>query len=636
MAKFEVERASTTEGLPVSPSMGPALVMAKVSTHATPIDWRVVLICIIATAVGAAAGWAAQLLIKLIRLITNLSFYGRWSLQYADARNHHLGLWIIIIPVIGAAIIGLFARYGSRAVAGHGIPEAMEQVLTNQSQIPARMTFLKPLAAAVSIGTGGPFGPEGPIIATGGAVGSLLGQLISITAAERKVLLSAGAAAGIAAAFGTPVAAVLLAIELLLFEFRPRSIIPVLFAVAAATLLHVQFEGSEPMFPITGAALSDPSLIAMVTYTILGLLIGIGAVVITRSVYAVEHFCEHLPIHWMWRPALGAVVVGIIGYINPATLGPGYFNLDYLLSDHVLMGTAALLCLLKFVSWTISLGSGTSGGTLAPVFTIGGTLAAVLGIETLHLFPNCGIDLRVAALMGMVAIFAGASRAILTSIVFAFEVTRQNSAMLPVLCGCGSAYIISALLMQHSIMTGTLASKGVRVPVEYGADELDQMLVKDVMTPNPFVLRGDQTVAEAAAWLLQSSADAKHQGYPLVNDRGHLIGVLTRRDILAPIDGTTRLEQLLRRPPVLVYSDCTLRDAVDHMINHDIGRLPVIARGASAKIVGMITRSDVLSVHHRKHRETHHLRRAIDPLRRFRQMRNGEQLPANGEQDDAA
>jgi CIC family chloride channel protein len=631
MAKLEIERASTTEGLPVSPSLGPALQMARMPTHTTPINGRVVLMCVVSVGVGAVAGWAAQLLIAVIALFTNISFYGRVTFAHADARGNHLGPWVIAIPVIGAAIVGLIARFGSRGVAGHGIPEAMEHVLTNQSRIPAKMTFLKPLSAAISIGTGGPFGPEGPIIATGGALGSLVGQLMSTTAAERKVLLSAGAAAGIAAAFGTPIAAVLLAIELLLFEFRPRSIIPVVFAVAAATMVHAQFEGLAPMFPFSGAPPVFPDVQALLTYTMLGSVIGVAAVVLTRSVYGVERFFEHLPIHWMWQPALGAVVVGVIGYMDARTLGPGYFNLDYLLSNHVALTTAAILCVLKFFSWTISLGSGTSGGTLAPVFTIGGSFAAVLGFWTLHLFPSCGIDLRVVALMGMVAIFAGASRALLTSVIFAFEVTRQNAVMLPVLCGCATAYVISALLMRHSIMTEKLASQGVRVPVEYGADDLEQMLVQDVMTPDPDTLSSAQTVGDTRLWLKTSTDESEHQGFPVVDEQQILVGVLTRRDVFNEVAPQTPLAYLIRRPPVLVYADCTLRDAVDHMINHNIGRLPVIRRGEKGNVVGIITRSDILSVHRQRHHETTSARRSLDPWRWMRGQRAGRHGGENGE-----
>ncbi len=336
--------------------------------------------------------------------------------------------------MIGALIIGLMARYGSRAVAGHGIPEAMEQVLLNQSRIPPKMTFLKPISAAISIGTGAPYGAEGPIIATGGAFGSLLGQLLSVTAAERKTLLAAGAAAGIAAAFNAPIAAVLLAVELLLFEFRPRSLIPVnALACVIAAAIHVAFEGAEPFFKFGANAIAATTPGAVAAYLIIGVIAGVGAVILTRTVYAIEHFFEHLPIHWMWHPAIGAVVVGVIGYVLPQTFGSGYYNINHMLENSLPLKMLLLLGVLKFLSWTISLGSGTAGGTLAPVFTIGGALGAISGVAMQRMFPHAPINIGMAALVGMVAIFAGASRALLTSVVFAVETTLEPNSIMPML-----------------------------------------------------------------------------------------------------------------------------------------------------------------------------------------------------------
>jgi H+/Cl- antiporter ClcA len=589
--------------LPVSVSMGPVLAAVKVPAHATPLDGRALWMCVLALPIGAAAGLAAEALLWLIAFITRVSFYGQWQSAggAVDPRQTAMGLWIVLVPVAGAIVVGLLARYGSPAVAGHGIPEAMEQVLRNQSRIPARMMFLKPLSAAVSIGTGGPFGAEGPIIATGGAMGSVVGQLLPTSASERKVLLSAGAAAGIAAAFGTPVAAVLLAIELLLFEFRPRSILPVALASAVATAMHAHMDGSGAMFPFVGAAVSAPGDWSLFLYTVLGAVIGLGAVVLTRTVYAVEAAFEHLPVHWMWRPAFGAVVVGVVGWCDPGILGPGYFNLRDLLAGTLVLKAAGVMCALKFLAWTVSLGSGTSGGTLAPVFTIGGSLAAVLVMLGRGLPWMAGVDVRVAALVGMVAIFAGASRAFLTSVVFAVEITHEQNAILPVVCGCAAAYVVSALLMRHSIMTDKMARQGVRVPVEYGADALEQRLVAEVMARSPVTLAAGETVGRVRSWIGSGVAGTSHQGYPVVDEAGNLCGVVTRRDIFDPVAAAGALVMsLVRRAPVVVYADCSLRDAVDHMVNHKIGRVPVIERGTTGKLIGIVTRGDVISAWRRK------------------------------------
>jgi H+/Cl- antiporter ClcA len=237
--------SSSTEGLPVAPSMGVTLESVVTPQLSTTVSARVVFLSLIAIVIGLAASVVAQILLALIGLITNLCFYGQLTTQFLSPAANHLGLFVTIVPALGlgGVVVGLMARYGSEAIRGHGIPEVMEQILRNQSRIRPRVTFLKPLSAAIAIGTGGPFGAEGPIIATGGALGSLIGQLLKTTGDERKILLSAGAAAGMAATFGSPVLAILLAIELLLFEFRPRSLIPVAFACTAATALRLKFMG---------------------------------------------------------------------------------------------------------------------------------------------------------------------------------------------------------------------------------------------------------------------------------------------------------------------------------------------------------------------------------------------------------
>ncbi|MCC6424277.1 MAG: chloride channel protein [Phycisphaerales bacterium] len=603
-AARKIEQSSTTGGLPVSPSLGPTLEAAEVPHEGTAFGPRAVYVSIAAMVVGLAAALASRALIYLIWFLTNLFFYHRFSVEIIHQPMEIVSPVVIGVPVIGAIIIGLMARYGSRAVAGHGIPEAMEQVLLNQSNIPAKMTFLKPVSAAISIGTGGPYGAEGPIIATGGALGSLLGQFLPVTTGERKTLLAAGAAAGIATAFGAPVASVLLAIELLLFEFRPRSIIPVALACVVATVVHYVFEGEGPFFHFAPSELDPVTRAAMMAYLVIGCIIGVGAVVLTRTVYLIEHLFEKIPIHWMWHPAIGAVLVGVIGYLAPRTFGSGYFNIDDLLSQKLALGAIVFLGIMKFLSWTISLGSGTAGGTLAPVFTIGGTLGAILGIAGRHLFPQAHIDISMAALVGMVGIFAGASRALLTSVVFAVETTMAPMTILPALAGCSAAYLVSCLLMRHSIMTEKMARQGVHVPEEFEADFLDTVSVSQMMSRPIVSLLENRPVGEVRDWIQSGAQGSSHQGFPVVDANGYLLGVLTRRDLLKmEVPGQVPVKDLLRRRPSVVYDDCTLRDAADHMVNHDVGRLPVVSRQEPSKLVGMITRSDVLRAHRMRLRE---------------------------------
>ena len=568
------------------------------------VDARVVFICALSIVIAAAAGVVAQALTRLIGFVTNLAFYGRVSSVFVSPAANRLGPLVILVPIAGAVVVGLMARYGSAAIRGHGIPEAMEQVLLNKSRIPARVTVLKPVSAAISIGTGGPFGAEGPIIATGGALGSLLGQLLHTTAVERKTLLAAGAAAGMTATFGSPVSAVLLAVELLLFELRPRSLIPVALAAAAATAVRIAFVGIPPAFAMPNIA--QPGEAALTVYVVLGAAVGVAAVAVTKIVYAVEDAFDHLPIHWMWWPAIGAVAVGVCGYFAPHTLGVGYDNIDRILSGDIAGEALLFLGGLKFISWSISLGSGTSGGTLAPLFTIGGALGGLLGEVVARSFPHLGVDPRIAALVGMAAMFAGASRALLASVVFAFETTRQPIGLLPLLGGCTASFLLSCLMMRNTIMTEKIARRGVRVPGEYAADFLDQVTVGLCASKPVVTLNADDLLEAVRGWIAGHGQGSSHQGFPVVDAAGDLVGVVTRRDLLDPErQGSARVRELIRRPVAVAFEDSSLREAADHMVQEEVGRLPVVSRAAPHKPIGMLTRSDLLAAHRRRLDETH-------------------------------
>ncbi len=569
------------------------------------IDRRVLLLCLLSILLGVVAAFVAQLLMGLIAVITNLAYFGDISLQFRAPANAigRLGLWSVPIPVIGAILIGLMARFGSKAIRGHGIPEAMEQVLTNESRIPARIAILKPVSAAISIGTGGPFGAEGPIIATGSALGSIAGQVIRTTPMERKTLLAAGAAAGMAATFGSPVSAVLLAIELLLFEFRPRSIIPVALAACTATGIRMAFEGMEPVFRMSN--LQQPPGTALIVYTLLGGLMGLVSVVVTKAVYAIEDGFEKLPVHWMWWPAIGAIAVGIVGILAPDTLGVGYYNIEAILSNRLTATAIVILCSMKFLSWSIALGSGTSGGTLAPLFTIGGGFGAVMGIGLERWVPSLGVDPRIAALVGMAAIFSGASRAMLASAVFAFETTLQPFGLLPLLGGCATAYLVSSLLMRNSIMTEKIARRGVRTPGEYIADVLDQVLVRDAGSVNVMSINAEQSIAVVRKWLAENFAATSHQGFPVLDSNQTLIGLVMRHDLVDPAtSGDRKVSEIMCHPVCYLYDDCTVRQAADHMVVHAIGRLPIVSRTGPHRLVGIITRSDVMAVYQKRVQES--------------------------------
>jgi chloride channel protein, CIC family len=594
MADRTIIDSSSTEGLPIAPSLGPTLDTILTPRRSTAINGRVVFITAIAVAIGLTAGVIAQILLRLIGLITNLSFYGRLAPQFTSPAGNHLGLFVIIVPAVGGLIVGLMARYGSVGIRGHGIPEVMEQVLRNQSRIPPRLVLLKPISAAIAIGTGGPFGAEGPIIATGGALGSLIGQFLKTTADERKILLSAGAAAGMAATFGSPVSAVLIAVELLLFEFRPRSLIPVTFASVAATAVRMAFFGSAPIFAMSNVGpLNQTSLIL---YVLLGVVVGVISVGVTRMVYLLEDAFGLLPIHWMWWPALGGLVVGVIGYWIPQTLGVGYDNIRLELSGTLSERALILLCAFKFLSWAISLSSGTSGGTLAPLFIIGGALGTALGGGATALFPSVGLNVRIAGLVGMAAMFAGASRALLASIVFAFETTLQPFAMLPLAAGCTAAYLASSLLMKDTIMTEKIARRGISVPVDYAADFLSQILVREVASYEVVSLRGDQTLAEVRSWIADHRPGSTHHGFPVVDPELGLVGLVSLRDLSDPsAPATKRVRDVIRGPFAVAFEDTTLQQASDLMAREGLGRLPVVKREDPRKVVAILSGSDVRS-----------------------------------------
>jgi CIC family chloride channel protein len=520
------------EIIPVSGSLN-GMNENRLKFRSRPVNKRVLYLSIQVFINSLIIGAVAKCLIYLIDFITNLFFYGRFSIQPASPAGNHLGALVIFIPIIGGILVGFMARFGSKAISGHGIPEAMEKIIQEESKIPPIITFLKPLSAAISIGTGGPFGAEGPIISTGGAFGSFMGQLMHISSAERKIVLAAGACSGMAAIFGSPLAAVLLAVELLLFEFSPRSIIPVTVGCISGAAMHLLLFGVHPVFEMP--AIPVASYQALLIYVLFGIIIGVLASLISKSVYVIEDLFEKLPIHWMWWPAIGAIAIGVTGYFAPLTMGVGYENIRYLLNGSWTLTLLFSLGVLKFISWSVSLGSGTSGGTLAPLFTIGGAIGALLAIVSLHYFPLLPISLPTVALIGMAAMFAGASRALLTSIVFALETTGQSNALLPLLGACIAAYFVSFFLMKGSIMTEKILRRGVKAPDSFEPDILKNIYVSKLATPVinpendlPFIYSN-----EDAGWAAEVMGK---QGVTslLVKDKKHnkVIGIITAADIL--------------------------------------------------------------------------------------------------------
>ncbi|HET6227233.1 MAG TPA: chloride channel protein [Bacteroidia bacterium] len=586
-----------SNGIPVSVSLEPTLERENFRPHQPPDKKRLFTIAGLAIVIAVCVSLIAKVLVYLLNLFTNISFFGKFSFDPADPAQNTYGIFVIIVPIIGGIIVGLMALYGSKAIRGHGIPEAMEQILINQSKIKPSITYLKPLSAAISIGTGGPFGAEGPIIATGGALGSTIGQLLKITHHERKILLAAGATAGMSAIFGSPIAAIFLAIELLLFEFSPRSLIPVALAcIVGAAGHHLLFEEGV-VFPIA-SAIETPSNFALALYGILGLAIGLLAVLVTKIVYFIEDLFERIPLHWAFYPAIGGIAVGVVGYFAPRTLGVGYYNITELLSGSLTIQVVLSLCILKFVSWCISLGSGTSGGTLAPLLTIGGATGALLGSVVMYYLPKAGVTLPLAALVGMAAMFAGASRAFLTSIVFALETTGQSNALLPLLACCTTSYFTSFFFMENTIMTEKIARRGVKTPHAYEPDVLEKLTVEKVLTDDGTVINEENTIKEVRQWYAEESAENKPNYFIIASKEGSYKGILSVSNLLSNHhEEENNVLSLIKRNDIHIKMNDTLKVAVETMAKENVDVLPVISAKEKNKIIGILSYKDIIATY---------------------------------------
>jgi H+/Cl- antiporter ClcA len=449
------------------------------------VDRRTWLLSAVSIVIGTGGAALAVLLLRAIALSTNIFFYHRINLAIvgpAGSNEPHAA--VLIIPVIGGIIVGLIARYGSDKIRGHGIPEAIEAILLRGARVEPRIAVLKPISAAIAIGSGGPFGAEGPIIMTGGAFGSLVAQWLRLSDAERTTLLVAGAAAGMSATFAAPIAAILIAVELLLFEWRPRSLVPVAVASVTAGALRIWWLGAGPLFPleVPSTIHLEQSLLIAVP---LGILVGLAAAGLSRLMYgledAFEHFCGRMRIHWMWWPAIGGIGIGIGGYFFPRGLGVGYDNIAELLRGNAPVALLLGLVIAKSLMWAFSLSSGTSGGVLAPLLMIG----AAIGESAAHLAHLPGPTQALWALLAMGAMLAGALGVPLTAVLFSLELTHALPAILPLLLSCTASYLVTSLIRPRSILTEKLSRRGYHLSREYGVDPLELVTVAEVMTEVP-------------------------------------------------------------------------------------------------------------------------------------------------------
>jgi chloride channel protein, CIC family len=556
-------------------------------------DRRILRLIAMALLIGAGGALGAFVLLRLIALTSNLVWFGRISTHQVSFADVHPSLWMVLAPALGGLVIGLMTRFGSEKIRGHGIPEAIEAILIGGSRMSPKVAVLKPLSSAVSIGTGGPFGAEGPIIMTGGAIGSLFAQFFHLSAAERKTLLVAGAAAGMTGVFGTPVAAVLLAVELLLFEWKPRSFLPVLAAVVISMAVRPWLIGSGPLFPATFHP--DLSPIGLLLCLGAGAIAGLQSGLLTTLLYRAEDFFGRVKLHWMWWPAIGGLAVGLGGLIDPSALGVGYDVIDALLNGRLPADEAGRLLLVKAAIWIIALASGTSGGVLAPLLILGGALGS---LEGAWFMPG---DVGFWALIGMAAMMSGTMRAPLTGSLFAVELTGQFNVLLPVLAASGAAYTVTVLLMKRSILTEKIARRGVHITREYSVDPFQLMRVSDVMARDVETLPSTMPIDEAVAFF--ASEAPRHKSYPVVDDQGRVAGMAPRAEILRWISegghaGQSLGDAISDASLMRSHPDELLGRLAEQMVERDVGRVPIV--DDAGRLVGLVARKDLLRVHARQ------------------------------------
>ena len=553
---------------------------------------RIGLLTLISGGIGFAAGIIAYILYHLIGLLTNLFFYQRIDISFASPQFNKLGLLVVLVPAFGGLVAGLMIKYGSTKIIGHGIPEAIESVLLGKSKIEPKVGVLKALSAAFTIESGQPFGAEGPIIQTGGAFGSFIGQVISVTPSERRILLAAGAGAGMAATFGTPISAVFLVIELLLFEFRVKSLVPVAIASAIGAWMHIYLITPKPLFSTPGYNFGGLNTLPF--YILLGVLSGVLGTALSRGLYKSEDLFRKIPLGQPWLPTLGGLIVGAIGFFVPQTLGVGYDVINNIIDAQVAISLALLILVAKAVSWMLSMGSQTSGGTLAPLFTIGSSLGLVFGTGVVTAFPNLGVPPGVFAIAAMAAVFGTASRAPFASIVFALEVTEDYQGVLPVIVTVVIAELVGEYLMADSIMTEKLTRRGLRVRHIYEYNPLRQIRISMLMSPLVAV-----DSKESVLELFRKMNDPHHhlarRKRVVVLKDGKAVGIAERSQLY---EGAARADPQLTVAEVCSKSFLTIKEnefgfeALRLMTLNDVAFLVVVDR--DNKPVGYVSRGDLI------------------------------------------
>ncbi len=589
---------------------------------------RLLYISLLAAAIGIGTGLIMYVLYHLIALITNLVFYHKVSFLFVSEVNTRIGVLAVLMPVVGGILVGFMSKYGTSEIQGHGLPEALEAVISKESKISGKVALWKPLSAAIVIGTGGPFGAEGPIIQTGGAVGSFIGQLMKTTESERRILLACGSAAGLAATFGTPISGVIMAIEILLFEFRTRSFIPLVIATSLATTVRNALMPSNVMFPIGSMRFGLPGDLPY--YIALGIICGLVAVFFIKVLYWTEDQFEKLHLSPYVLPSIGALGVGVLGFFVPRIFGPGYDTIGAILQNQFVLSFLLVILLSKFLALILSLGTRTSGGLLAPVFMIGAAVGGVFAMLVNRIIPGANLSPGAFALVGMGAVFGASVRSTFAFIIFPLEITHNFNSVLPLMIVGVVASGVAYVLYRNSVVTEKLARRGFLIPQDYEADIFKRVPVSEVMDPVVPTVNSDLKVRELWERIQRGDAEAsRHQALPIVDEKGQLVGIITHGDARRAVekgDAECTVLQAGSKELVLAFAGESLYEAVVRMLKHDIGRLPVVRRDDVHKVIGYLGRTQAISARLKKLAED-----GIIPHEVAEERLNRNKRPGNGE-----
>ncbi len=592
--------------------------LAKMLDQLAPREGLVLLV--MAAVVGVATGLAAVFFIRLIAYI-QFFFYGGGEKILPELGR----LWIILVPVIGGLLVGPVIAIFAPEAKGHGVPEVMQALILRGGRIRPRVAIAKIIASALCIGTGGSAGREGPIVQVGSALGSSVGQWLNLSEARIKNLVACGAAAGIAATFNAPIAGVVFAIEVLLSEIQVTVFGNVVVSAVAASIVSQIFLGSRPAFEIPGYVMHSPWEILL--YVFLGLLAALVGILFIRMLYYTEDIFDRLAIPLWLKPAVGALLLGILAFCYPyvgtisyistddMALGlpivenyPHIFGSGFLFLEEVLQGRAPffllfLLIFLKPLATSFTLGSGNSGGVFAPSLFTGAMLGGSFGYVAMHLFPNLNIEIGAYALVGMAAVFSAAARAPLTSMLIVFEMSNDYRLILPLMTAGMIASTFAQWLHSDSIYSLKLTKRGIRFEQGKDLDIMQTVQVEEVMNKNPITVQREQSVAD----LFAAFQETHLGGFPVIANETELYGMVTMQDMERTIQ---KMETTLHRKevnlkdlkvwdvatpdPVTVFPDEPIWSAIRKMTPRDLARLPVVARDNPKQFVGVISRSDIV------------------------------------------